>query len=258
MAEYRVTVLHYRFEGERDNDRFDKAEPQYGSLSDDFDYTLEDGVLRAVPRVEFREEMAARDALEAHLRNWEQASFLNSPSHRIRFDFDGSDLEEVHPRPDTTTMFVPTIAMHARAFPPTVVVDTPTYPEPDPSFKRTPVTDRLSERLRRVRDGEAELPATAYMVLTTIEQEFGGSSDQRRNAARTLGIDFAVLDRLGNLSGRADPDLGRKGKGDPTPLTPAELKWMDAVVVRLIRRVGEHGAGGTLTTVAMSDFPALP
>lgn len=259
MAEYRVTALIYRFVSLNEHDRFGKAVSMSGSLGD-FDFTLEDAILKAVPRVEFDEETVARDALEPHLRDWEQSAFLSMPSHRIHFAHERSDFEDVDPKPNTTTLFVPTIVSKATAFPPTIVVENLTYPSPELGYVRTLLTDRLTERLRRMRDGEAELPPTADWVLTSIEGEFGTGrgSEGRRTAAEALAVDYRVLDKLGALAARADPNVGRKGKGDATPFTSAELTWMGAAVVRLIRRVGEHAAGETLNPLSMGDFPPLP
>jgi hypothetical protein len=76
VTAYRVTSLHYRFESLRDTDRFEEAAPVSGKLGD-FDYVLADGRFIATPRAAFRDREEARDALEAHLRDWEQGAFLS-------------------------------------------------------------------------------------------------------------------------------------------------------------------------------------
>jgi hypothetical protein len=229
-----------------------------GSLGS-FTFTLEHDELTAVPNVEFRDRQAARDALEPFLRDWEQAAFLTPNAHRIRFDYVHSDVEEVDPRPGAVTVFPETIVVTADVSAnATIVRKNPTYPAPAPDFVRSPVTDRLTERIRRLRDRAAELPAIAYVVLDTLEHEFGGTGSRRRNAAQALAVDEAVLDRLGALSSRADPDIGRKGGGDATPLSAQERRWIEEVIVRLIRRVGEHAAGLHLAQISLADFTALP
>ncbi|MEJ7696237.1 MAG: hypothetical protein WKF78_06370 [Candidatus Limnocylindrales bacterium] len=67
---------------------------------------------------------------------------------------------------------------------------------PDDTFRRTPLTDLLSERLHALHDGRAELPAVAYLVLSAIETSFGG----RKKSAATLFVDPRVLGNLGRLS----------------------------------------------------------
>ena len=94
------------------------------------------------------------------------------------------------------------------------------YPEPPSDYRRTDLGDRIVERVRRVRDREAEVPAAAYRVLTEIEEAFGGSasgSGRRDAAAFALGVEPAVLPKPGELTARNDPDIGRKAGGPSAP-----------------------------------------
>ena len=61
-SEFRVTALYYRFASETERDDFTGAAPWAGTLGV-FDGTLSDGILKAVPTVEFRLREAAREAL---------------------------------------------------------------------------------------------------------------------------------------------------------------------------------------------------
>jgi hypothetical protein len=61
---------------------------------------------------------------------------------------------------------------------------------------------------------------------------------------------------LGKLTSAADPEIGRKA-GTPAPLTAAERHWIEAVIVRLIRRVGERASGRPQPKLTMADLPAL-
>jgi hypothetical protein len=132
------------------------------------------------------------------------------------------------------------------------------YPAVDLLYARTPVTDLLAARLRRTRDGGETWPAFAYFVLSTLQEEFGRAGSMRRSAASALGVDPTVLDTLGKICDRRDPDIGRKGAKNPAPITAPERVWMEAVVIRLIRRAGEHAAGGLMAPIAMADFAPLP
>lgn len=258
---YRVTALYYRFESDSSHDRFDAAAPQSGRLGDEFEYSLEGGALRAMPFREFRDRDAARDALDVHLRAWEQSAFLGTLRHRIRFRYERSDVEAVDAPPGAVYVFPETVRIVAgipSGF--AITRGNPAYPSPNPAYSRSDLTDRLTERLRRARDGKSDLPATAYYVLTAIEQEFGGSgrgSVKRINAAKALAVDRKVLAELGSLTSGGDPEKGRKAGGNPTPLTARELLWMDAVVARLVLRIGEHATGGTLAAITTVDFPTL-
>ena len=257
VSAYRVLALYYRFTSEVDHDRFENATPNAGHLGE-FRYELGSGTLRAVPFEEFRDREAARDAIEPYLRDWEQSAYLAPAAHRIHFEYERSDVEEIHPKPGNVTVFLEAAMGFGTAFGAVVITrENAAYPLPDPSFRRTPLTDRLVERLRRVRDREAELPAVAYLVLDTIEDEFGGARRKRASAAKALAVDEDVLNKLGALSSRADPTIGRKGGGDRTPLTSSETSWMDAVVTRLVRRIGEHATGGSLSQIGLNAFPPL-
>lgn len=252
MAEYHVTALHYRFVSETDLDSFASAAPWSGSLGT-FSCALSDGVLTAIPAVEFRDRDAAKRALEPHLRAWEQGAFLSPSAYRIRFEYDRSDVEEVDPQPGSMTIFVETIGVTATAFAPTIRRGNAEYPSVDPLFVRSPLTDLLIERLRRTRDGGETWPAFAYFVLTRIEAEFGGE----KGAIAALAVSRNVLEGIGTICAKGDPDIGRKAGRTPETITSSERAWLEAVVARLIRRVGEHAGGRPLQQITMADFPPL-
>jgi hypothetical protein len=260
MAQYRVKALVYVFESELEQDHFQTAEPLSGSLGD-FTFTLADGILRAEPSSEYRDRELARDALEPHLRSWGQRAFLRG-SHRIRFRYDRSEVDEVDPTPGSVTVFPETITVTASVSAgATISRDNRQYPAPPSDFRRTDLGDRIVERVRRVRDREAEVPAAAYRVLTEIEDAFGGSasgSKRREAAAYALGVEPAVLRKLGELTARNDPEVGRKAGGPIAPLSAQELTWMRAVIEALALRVGQEAAGSALAPLRMADLPSLP
>jgi hypothetical protein len=258
VFEYRVTALHYLFRSDIDGDRFDRARSQVGTIGA-FTYALDQGHLRAEPSREFLDTAEAKLAIEPFLRDWEQIAFLAEPEHRIRFECERAEVEEVNPAPGFTFAFaeeaVGVGSAHAVA---SITRNNGQYPTPDPQFVRTRVTDNLSERLRRARDRETELTSAAYYVLSTLEHEFGGPSELRGVVVTTLAVDRAVLDTLGDLSSRADEDAGRKGKGQGparAPLTSSELAWIRAAMIRMIRRVGEHASGIPPAKITLADLP---
>ena len=122
------------------------------------------------------------------------------------------------------------------------------------------MTDALVQRLRRYRSGGESLTATAYWMLTKIEAAFGGrrAGHAREGAANALRVDEKILATIGRLSARADSEVGRKAKGDTTPLNGPELAWLESAITRLTRRAGEFAASsGNLPIVTMSDLPKL-
>jgi len=251
-----VQALYYRFKSLSGLDAFDKAVPLSGALGD-FDFTLESAVLVAHPRTQFPDRESARDALEPYLRSWERGAFLSSSNHRIEFEYDHADIIDRDPDPGSITVYPETIQVRAMAFDATIKRDNGRYPEPDPTFVTTPLTDRLAERLRRVRDGGAEVPAAAYTVLTALEAGYGGGGKgARKKAAVALSVDLEILRTLGELTDRRDPDVGRKAGTTPVPFTAAELWWLRDAMELLIRRTGELAAGTAIRQLSMNDLPS--
>jgi hypothetical protein len=252
-----VQALYYRFKSLSDLDTFDKAVPLSGALGD-FEFTLESAVLVAHPRAHFPDRESARDALEPYLRSWERGAFLSSSNHRIEFEYDHADIVDRDRNPHNIVLYPEPIRLRLVALDATVKRENGRYPEPDAGFATTPLTDRLAERLRRVRDAEAEVPAAAYTVLTALEANYGGGrKGTRQKAAVAMSVDLEILHTLGELTDRRDPDLGRKAGTTPVPFTAAELWWLRDAMGLLIRRTGELAAGTAIRQLSMSDLPSL-
>lgn len=82
----------------------------------------------------------------------------------------------------------------------------------------------------------------------------------RRGAAKRLGIEFAVLNKLGELAAtKGDEKTARKvPRTGFTAYTAEEVAWMEATVRSIIRRLGELAAGADLRpTLTIADLPAL-
>lgn len=252
MPDPHVEALYYRFKSLNDLDTFERAVPLHGVLGA-FDFALESGVLIARPRVHFGDRQSAKSALEPLLRSWELAAFLSPSNNRIRFEYEQSDVVDRRPDGGDIVIYPDTIQVRAIAFDATVKRDNGRYPEPDANFAVTSLTDRLAERLRRVRDREELASAAAYYVLTALELEYGRAArrgQKRRDAAAAgLSVDAEILDTIGRLTASEDPDIGRKAhSGNPSGLTAEDIWWLQQAMVLLIRRTGEIGAGTDLQT----------
>jgi hypothetical protein len=114
------------------------------------------------------------------------------------------------------------------------------YPLPPEDFRTTAEVELAYARWRAYRKGREPLQSMAHAISTLFEAISGG----RREAAKTFNVDIRVLSMLGRLSST---------KGDATN----ESSWLDAVVRRLVRRIGEHAAGSELPEITMSDCPPL-
>lgn len=253
VPEIRVTSVTYRLRTDSPAHDLSQVEPLAGSL-DGWEFRLEDGWLTALPSTEYRSRDAARQAIEPLLRAWAQGVYLSPARIPFQFDYESCVVEVVDPDPRNVFVFPETAVAIAEMGSPTVVIGHRLFPAPDPRFLPTPLTDLLTERLRALDEGRAELPATAYMVSTTIERAFGGG----KACAAALAVSANVLSTLTRLSSKFDPYIGRKASpGDPDPLTGQELGWLKAATSRLVRRVGEHAAAGPLETITLDDLPHL-
>lgn len=193
VPDFHLQALYYRFKSLSELDTFDSAAPLSGSIGD-FDFTLDSAMLIAHPRSHFPDGEGARDALEPYLRSWERDAFLSAANHRIQFEYDHADIVDRDPDPSNVVVYPETIRLHLVAYAPTIKRDNGRYPDPDAGFVTTPLTDRLAERLRRVRDGEAEVAATVFTVLTALEADYGGGGKgAREKAAVALSVDFEIL-----------------------------------------------------------------
>lgn len=255
MPDPHVEALYYRFKSLREHDSFDGAAKLETSLGD-FDVVLADGELTARPRVHFADRETARDAFEPLLRSWEEAAFLSGSAHRIKFAYERTEIIDRRADPRSVFAFAEVALGGAVAFDATIARRNSAYPPPDPAYVATPDTEWMTEKLRRVRDGEAELVATAYNMLTRVESfGSGGGSQRRETAADSLNIERDILNQLGRLTDMRDPEHGRKSGASEERLAMEELEWIRAAIVLLTRRTGEKASGASLTRITMSDLP---
>ena len=253
VPEIRVSSVTYRLRTDSPSHDLSRVEPLEDSL-DGWTFRLKDGRLTAWPSQTYPSRESARQAIEPLLHAWAQGVYLSPARIPFQFDYDSSAVEVVDPDPHNTFVFPETAVVITEMGSPAIVIGHPLFPGPDRQYTPTPLTDLMTERLRALGDGRAELQATAYMISTTIEHAFGGS----KACADALVVSGNVLSTLSRLSSRFDPYVGRKAStGDPDPLTAQELGWLKAAIFRLVRRVGEHAAGGPLETITLADLPSL-
>ncbi len=92
----------------------------------------------------------------------------------------------------------------------------------------------------------------AYYCLSFLE---GNEKDKRKKAEKCYDIDFAVLDKLGELtSARGDQTTARKASQSTSPLSASESNWIDATIKAIIKHLATRQPGQTLK---MSDLPPL-
>ncbi len=258
MNDPHVEVLHYRFKSEDPTDDFSDAQA-LSTIFGDFKVELKDQMLEARPQIHFPTPEEAKEALEPHLSAWEQNAALNPSRYRIHFEFDRADVVDRNPTPGvinvhsavsavTSTNVILTRRLHA-------------YPDPDNGFVSSDLTETMVRRFRDAQDGREGLTAMAYWALTVVIKQFGGKGNSgRRKAAIELQVDPDVLRKLGELTSDVDdPVRGRKAGGhQDRSLSEKELRWIEIVVARLIRRVGEHNHDPkNQPQIGLGDFPLM-
>lgn len=248
MNDPHVVELRYKFEPEREDDRFDRA-PVLSATLGEFDVELKDSVLVAKPRPHFANADDARLALEPGLRAWEAVAFLQKPGLRVRFRYSNTVLEDRRPTPGVVSG---SATASARA---TVrasgVLYHGSYPAPPKGFQVSPLVDELVGRLHELGAGRERLTSTAYYVVTRLKQRYGGLEA----AGSALNISSNLLVKLRKLSSTDDPSHGRKAGGHPGPLAREELEWLRKALFRVVLRTGEHVQGGeNLARIGVGDI----
>jgi hypothetical protein len=258
MNDPHVESLHYQFVSESPSDIYDKAEPLETPVGP-FDVELRDGLLTALPHEHFLDADSAKSAFEPFLRSWESSAVLRPGRYRFRFTYRTAEVIDRNPPPSDE---IPGRVIRAQAVDYILVGEDvsfsrgiPAYPAPNPSFRASELMDRSLLRFKRVRDGRQALPPMAYWFLDHLAEAYGG----RESIPNALAVSRNVLGRLANLTSEvADPVLGRKAGDEKREYTAAELQWLEAVVTRLIVRVGEvNAAEGPLDKITLADFPSI-
>ncbi len=191
-------------------------------------------------------------SVRPYLAGWALNAHLNEGLPRFRFDYAGSLLSDAQ---DPKRYEVISKAGSFRVVAPSVTLYA--LPDPPSAFRADESTMLLWERWRAYLDGKAELPATAYAVLTYLESTFGPS---RSDVAHHLRVSRRVLDTVGRLtSDVGDPTIRRKfsGAGPHRPYTNEEKRWLEAALLELIRRVGSVAGGQTPATLDMAGLPPV-
>lgn len=260
-----IQTLHYRFVSESPTDMFIQAAPLNVTLGG-FEVVLKDDRLMATPGRQYPSEASARNALEPLLRAWEESALLDSCL--IRFEFLNADLIDSECASGDNVVYMKSSLSLATTFRATLTLQHGKYPAPNPGFASSELTAKLTNRFRRFKDQAEPLCSMGYWVLSLLETTFGC----RKNVASTLRIEEEILRVFGDLTAVDDPIHGRKtnpkefrstllrsqNRSLHAPLCPKEVQWIEATVVLLIRRVGEHNANPSgYARLTMRDLPNI-
>jgi hypothetical protein len=258
MRDPHVVALHYHLETGPQL-KFSNAPPVEDETAS-FIVRLAGGCLRAELTDDPATVAAAYGQLNKYLRAWEISANLKYGAGAIRFRFEGAEVIDGPPGAELSEALRDLLRPKGK---PTLSVGMRRtlgqFPVPPVKFAPTPDVISMWERFEGYKKAREPLPAMAQFCLTTIEQSVGGKQ-ARKGAAARYAIDFEVLRHLGRLTSVVgDARTGRKRTPTLRPHTPAEIAWMEAVVTRLIQRMGEWEADQTASwpLITMGDFPRL-
>jgi hypothetical protein len=245
MNDPHVAVMKYRlvvadsFEF-RDPPDVEVDVPQFGGR-------LSKGLLTLEPRQHFAAESEVKPIADAFVLAWEIDDGLRYDRPRFHFGFERSEIIDRHPTPGALvghihafSTFTGTLTSIALAY--------PIFPH---DFVITPEVKKLWDRFSKYLAGGESLPNMAYCCLTLLEGKKGG----RKAAATKYQIQYAVLDKLGELSSeRGDNLTARKITPRTSPFSEKERNWTESAIKTIIRHLATRSAGTRLT---MADLPPL-
>jgi hypothetical protein len=264
MKEPHVESLVYRAESAKDIIYDDP--PPLEIDKDKWEGCLENGILTCRMKIHYVLVSDARKEIESYLRAWEVNANLKQGKGSIKFVYQDANVIDLAPQKTGRGVVegggvitgIGTITASAQ-------IIRKRYPPPPKNFTISPDVETILGRYEGYLDGKEPLPAMAYFCLTMVERIYGVQRKKEENtckaAARTIKVDFEVLDTLGELtSTRGDETTARKFLEQPSPLTGTERAWIESVIKELIYRVGEYSGccdNSTLTQITMADFPSL-
>lgn len=225
-------------------------------------FCLEQDALTVWPAQDFDDVEAAVEQLAPFLRSWEIGAGLEFGPDSLRFTHEAAELEHVGAASGADGSGSVSVELQSGLVVGDEAVGHLTrhhYPSPPPQgeFAMSEYLGLAYHRWRNYVRKQEPLPSMAYFICTIFE-ELAGS---RKDAAKTFGIDYKVLDTVARLSSNSGgaSSLRKFAAGKPRVEMPdAERAWLEEAVKRLIRRLGEYAAAAHLVRITMADFPDLP
>lgn len=234
------------------NVNYDKALPLTFSAQD-FSVIVENE--RAVFSMlqHFTSEQDARSVVEPFIETWQLSADLERDPDAFALEFHGAEIVDRNPLPGHVSVPVGRLSMTGH--PVTVVTGYRTYPAPPNGLALNATVSWLHRKVTRYRKGQESLPSTVYACVQGLEHAAGGA----HLVSRRFRVSARVISELNKLSSERGGLDARKAKGIGKPYTDQEIKWIDAALRKLIRRVAEIAAdpNSDLPKITMGDLPPL-
>jgi len=217
---------------------------------------LENGILTIEMKISFNSSNEAKILVDKYLRSWEIYSGLIYQKDVLGFTLNTISSIE--------------IADHKNGKPPEIIEyfeefiyssdsinfqsEYEEYPKPTDSFTTSPDVETLWYRFKEYLENREPLLSMAYFCITFLENKAGN----RRSAASQYGIEFDILENIGELSStRGDVRNARKAKSLQGKLKHSEIIWIVAAIAKIIQRLGEYESGDKSSILKMGDLPII-
>lgn len=255
MKDKQVIELYYRLESIETID-FKSPLPIKGETTP-FCYSLDNGKLTIKLKQHCSSVEDAHHIVGDFLRSWEIDDAIRNGRKRIKFVFD--DVKIIDPNNPNTKIIYSHGGITVGGGSGKVKSVYPCYPNPPNLFKISPDVITLWQRYERYLENHEPLQSMAYSCLTFLESHAGAKKGQnkRKKAEEIYKIDYAILDKLGDLTAKGDEKTIRKFQQINRPLNAIEIGWIEATVKTIIRRIGEMNSDAFLPIITMNDLPKL-
>ncbi len=222
-----------------------------------FRIKIQDGSVR----FEFKDHHATEDAARAtigdYIREWEFLAGLSGGADHFRLRFDYAEIEDRRPPVDSTPGVVSLRGSarlgSIRGRGTLTVTQRPRhYPPPPAGVTLTPDVKSMYDRYMGFRQGREPLASMAYFCLTVLEYSHG----KREKAAKTYGIDLAVLKKIGYLSSEKGGHHARKAIGRSRDLTDRDRRFLEDATRAMIYRAARKAQdpSGNLPKISLSGL----
>jgi len=256
MRNPHVVALHYRLE--TGPDLILKNPEPVEHKTQAFSVRLADGHLRAEIKDDPATVADAVGELTQYLRSWEILTNLCYGSGALKWRLEDAEVVGGPPGAGVSDVLRGFLVPNGRF---TFGVGGPhtltQYPALPHRFVASPVVMSLWQRYDDYLNERERLTQVAWWCITTIEWSSGG----RPQTAKRYAISDHVLKELRRLANVGDERTARKRFVGQVlrERTAAEVAWMEAVIKRIILRVGEWAADSKAEwpKITMGDFPRL-
>ena len=239
-----------------------------------FRIQMEDKRVSFQLREHFPTEESAREAVERYIRSWELKVALREGPGTFRLIYDKAKIVDRNPLPPPAPRSEPprsdlldvsaTFTAGAGSMSANATLTAPQpKPYPQPPSRLTldpddPDAMTMYNRFTRYLLDREPLTGMAYFCLNMLEKHL---SENREAAAKKYGIDFAVLNKIGELTAKKGGRIAaRKASGIDADLTTEESRFLEEAVKAIIRRVAEvalDNPENCLRKITLSDLPKL-